>query len=121
MTKYMIDVLFLISPFKHRLIPVTILDHENNIISENDFYSVQLIEYLDILDLEKSNYIMDDEEPDKIINLFQAVFKESVYILPPVFRLKVNPLYLFVSSDARQALERAGIKGLKFMELDRII
>ena len=121
MTKYMIDVLFSITPFKHRLIPVTILDHENKIISENDYYSLQLIEHLDILDMEKSVYIMDDEEPERIIDIFKAVFKETVFKLPPVFRLKVNPLYLFVSYDAKHALERAGVKGLEFRELDGII
>jgi hypothetical protein len=82
---------------------------------ENEFVAVQLLEQLDIFDRENSTYKTYTAMPDEVMSIRKLVLKVPEEGLPPVFRLKVYPVQLYVSPDGRAALEAANIKGVRFV------
>jgi hypothetical protein len=87
--------------------------------TENDnFIAVQLLEHLDLLDWENSIVEPSFILPDQIMGVQKLVLKETTYPLPPLFRLSAYPTALLASSQARIALEEAGIKGVVFKEIE---
>jgi hypothetical protein len=82
---------------------------------DNEFVAVQLLEHQDIFDLENSVYRMHSIFPDAIDRIRKLVLKVPEEGLPPIFRLKVSPVQLYVSTEGRAALEAANIKGIRFV------
>jgi hypothetical protein len=82
---------------------------------DDKFVAVQLLEQLDIFDRENSTYKTYTAMPDKIMSIRKLVLKVPEEGLPPIFRLKVDPVLLYVSPEGRAALEAADIKGIRFV------
>jgi hypothetical protein len=84
-----------------------------------DYVSLQLLEHVDGISTEHSEFRprLNPNLPPYIINL---VLKEPIGGFPPIFRLdKAGERFsLYVSATAKEALEEAGIKGLRFTEYE---
>jgi hypothetical protein len=128
-SRRMLDVLLSIGDFPYQAIPVIFksVDHPNysdaerlakSLICNRDYIILQLLELADVFDMEKSEYNMERgvADPDEIIicDVLNMVLKEPIGGFPPIFRVKGNELCLYVSAEAKQALEDAEIQGLDF-------
>ena len=82
------------------------------------FAGIQLSTYLDAFDWERSEYQRDEVFPDEVYMIDKLVLKEVP--LPPLFRLAARPVVLMVSAQARAAMEKAKIRGVRFKELSEI-
>ena len=128
-SKRMLDILLSVGDFRHRTYPLLMVDCEqiyneelgkktNSGIVYDNFFAVQVLEDLDILDLEDSIYERGTRNPDAIINVKKTVLREPSTGFPPLFRAVHRETYLYVSSEARIALETAGIRGVDFIQVE---
>ena len=126
MSKRMLSVLRSVRDFPHQAIPIAIEDNEvaEDSMTERsgkvntEYVAVQLLEQLDIFDKEKSDYDADDDDPDEIEYINKLVLRVPESGLPPIFRIKENSIYLYVSPEAKTALEEAGITGVRFVDIN---
>ena len=126
MSKRMLSVLRSVRDFPHQAIPVSIRDTEaakgdwlrrSGKVSTN-YVAVQLLKQLDIFDREKSVYEPNFINPDNVGRIEKLVLKVPEKGLPPIFRITDNRTYLYVSPEAKVALEEAGITGIRFVPID---
>jgi hypothetical protein len=88
------------------------------------YVGLQLLERIDGIDYEHSEFIPYPESPESDLILppyiSNLVLKEPINGFPPIFRLSRagENVLLFVSATAKEALEEAGIKGLSFFEYE---
>ena len=75
---------------------------------------MHLLECIDAIDFNKSIYYEEDIAPDDIQ---QFALKEPEKGYPPLFRVKGDEFWWFVSAEAKEALEAADIKGVHFVPL----
>jgi hypothetical protein len=128
MSKRMLNTLLSVKEFPHRTwdvpfvgfpdnAPVMMLEEglRGGVRHDNEFVAVQLLEHLNIFDWENSEYKMHRIFPDEISRIRKLVLKVPEEGLPPIFRLKVDPVFLYVSPEGRAALETANIKGVRFV------
>jgi hypothetical protein len=128
MSKRMLNVLLTVREFPHRTWDIPFVGFPDNTPDEllergisggvrhdNEFVAVQLLEQLDIFDWENSVYRMHSIFPDEIDRIRKLVLKVPENGLPPIFRLKVDSVPLYVSPEGRAALETANIKGIRFI------
>jgi hypothetical protein len=131
MSKRMLDTLLLIGDFRYRAYPILMVDCEqiyNKALSRNansglefhNFAAVHILEDLDIFDWENSVYERSIKKPNSLRSFDKIVLKEPTQGFPPLFRIATVPLRtdLFVSAEARLALEVANIKGVIFRYLE---
>jgi hypothetical protein len=128
MSKRMLNTLLAVKEFPHRTWDVPLVGFPDNapemllreglrdgVRHDNEFVAVQLLEHLDIFDWENSVYKEGYVSPDKV----QSIRKLTLHVpeegLPPIFRLKVAPVILYISPEGRAALETANIKGVRFV------
>ncbi len=132
MTRRMLDVLLSVREFAHQVIPLVM--HEIPVLSEevemeggpyirtgkvnHDYVAIQLLEMLDVFDYENSVY----EPHPRVLGRLSGspkkmVLKEPIRGYPPIFRTKPLESRLYVSAEARAALEAADIRGLRFPRL----
>jgi hypothetical protein len=128
MSKRMLDVLLSVKDFPHRTWDIPFIGFPNNapegllikelrdgVRHDDEFLAVQLLDQLDIFDWENSTYKTYTAMPDEVMSIRKLVLKVPKEGLPPVFRLKVYPVQLYVSPEGRTALESANIKGVRFI------
>jgi hypothetical protein len=128
-SRRMLDVLLSVGNFPHQVIPVIFksIDHPSysdeerrakSLIRNHDYVILQLLELSDVFDMEKSEYNTErgvaDPEMILLTDVWNVVLKEPPGGFPPIFRIKGYELRLYVSAEAKQALEDAGIQGLDF-------
>ena len=126
MSKRMLSVLRSVRDFPHQVIPVTIEDVEVTFDSlpdssgrvSTDYVAVQLTEQLDIFDRKKSDYDVYDDDPDEIEYINKLVLKVPESGLPPIFKIIEDPIVMYVSPEAKTALEEAGITGIRFVDIN---
>ena len=126
MSKRMLSVLMSVRDFPHQTIPVVIEDIEaakgdwfqRSGKVNTDYVAVQLLEQLDIFDREKSVYRPSSISPNGVGRIRRLVLKVPPQGLPPIFRIIENSTYLYVSPEAKTALEEAGITGIRFVPID---
>lgn len=129
MSKRMLNVLLSVGDFSHQIIPVIFKNvdsllptHDGQSIltaNNNDFVITQLLEYSELFDRDKSDYIIEKRansfgETLELIKINKMVFKEPGKGFPPIFRIEKREVRLYVSAEAKEALEKANIKGLTF-------
>lgn len=96
--------------------------------NNTDFVAVQLPEYTDVFDYEKSVYKKstyavpeyDENGQEKwfVSDIKEYVFRISERGLPPIFRIKEDHgNRLFISHEARLALKEAKITGVRYISL----
>ncbi len=131
MSKRMLDTLLLTGDFRYRAYSVLMVDCEqiydealgrdaNSGIEFHDFSAIHVLENLDIFDWENSVYERSTKKPDSLRSCEKIVLKEPMQGFPPLFRITTVPLRtdLFISAEARSALEVANIKGVTFRYLE---
>ena len=125
-SKRMLSVLENVRDFPHQVIPVVIEDIEMSSFGDldrsgkvnTDYVAVQLLEQLDIFDRENSVYSLSSIIPNRVSHIEKLVLEVPESGLPPIFRIKDNRTYLYVSPEAKAALEEAGITGIRFVPID---
>lgn len=131
MSLRMIEVLRSVGDFSHRLVPVRLIDRKvreplrylpdgslRPEVSDDRFAAVQLTEHIDVVDWDRSVFERDQIGPGIVFYSFEKlVLREPSGGFPPLFRIPANNGPLFISAEARRALESAGIRGLLFDEL----
>jgi hypothetical protein len=128
MSKHMLNILLAVKKFPHRIWDVPFVGFPDNTSDEllrkelsggvrhdNKFIAVQLLEHLDIFDRENSIYRESDILPGAVNSIRKLALNIPDEGLPSIFRLKVSPVQLYVSSQGRTALEAASIKGIRFV------
>ena len=127
MSKRMLNVLLSVGSFSHKVIPTVMVNCQGRITADKkiersgeknyDFVAVQLLEHHPFFDAENSIYTPHPRMAHRV----KYIDKLAVNLpdqVPPLFRLAAYPMALFVSSQAKDALESAQIKGVKFIPLD---
>ena len=126
MSGRMLSVLRSVQNFPHQIIPIAIEDTEvaEDSLTERsgkintDYVAVQLLEQLDIFDREKSVYRPSSISSHGVGRIRRLVLKVTPQGLPPIFRIIENSTYLYVSPEAKTALEEAGITGIRFVDIN---
>jgi hypothetical protein len=121
MSVRMLDVLLSVGDFSHQVIPI-IFTHIDGLLpsseERHDFIILQLLEHFDGLDRNRTEYssTFDESDPEleRIDITGEMVLKEPPNGFPPIFRVKEDRVPLYVSTAAKEALEKAGIQGLDF-------
>jgi hypothetical protein len=128
MSKQMLNVLLSVKEFSHRIWDVPFVGFPDNapagllekglsggVRHDNEFVAVQLLEQLDIFDRENSVYKDSDILPGAVNSIRKIALHVPEDGLPPIFRLQVSPVQLYISPEGRDALEAANIKGVRFV------
>lgn len=127
MSRHMIDVLRATGDFAHRTIPVRLIDrsvrpgtYDEAIgalppdVVDDRFSIVQLLEHLDAVDWERSEFSRSRISPTLVRMFFKLVLAPPAGGFPPLFRLSARRSNLYVSPAAHAALTAAGIRGVTF-------
>jgi hypothetical protein len=121
-----------LADFKFRKVPVVMFNHkeleafhiEEGIGLEylkecnQDYFAVQLMEYTDAFDIENSLYEEHYLYPEKIGSVRKLTLKQPDKGFPPIFKIEEDSTLLFITEQAKIALETAGIKGCEFEEVE---
>jgi hypothetical protein len=119
MSKRMLEALLSVRSFPHRVYPIELIDWELTpprgftVPNNYDYVLLQLTEYTDVFDWDKSIYTVDEEYP-KFPDVKEFAFHIPKDGFPPIFRVKESSVSLFVSDEARQALKEAKISGIQY-------
>jgi hypothetical protein len=126
----MLEVLTRVGNFPHQAVPTQIVDFElqyeieeylgnqdfNTDTCNSNYFAVKLLEHLDVIDRERSEferYVSDPPDLPPVVT--RLVMREPDQGFPPLFRVDGDPVLLFVSPVAKEALEQANIKGIRFL------
>jgi hypothetical protein len=116
-SRKMLDVLLSVDGFPHQVIPVVFKSEKTKELND-DYVILQLLELSDLLDMDKSVYTIKrsvaDPEVTFVCGVKLKVLREPAGGFPPIFRIKGCSISLYISAVAKQALEDAGIQGLRF-------
>jgi hypothetical protein len=128
MSKQMLNGLLSVREFPHRTWNIPFVGFPDNapammleqglrggVRHDNEFVAVQLLEHLDIFDWENSVYEMHSIFPDEVDRIRKLALKVPEEGLPPIFRLKISPVQIYVSPEGRKALEIDNIRGVRFV------
>ena len=129
MSKRMLNTLLSVGSFPHRAYPVVMLNVEatyNKTLKKYDaprtenhnYLAVHLTEHLDAFDFENSVYERSTINPDVVMNIEWISLREPTAGYPPLFTVEPESTELFVSSEARVALEAANIQGIDFQYVE---
>lgn len=116
--------------FKYSVVPVTMIDDsflddpfdkngelKGNVPVNNGYVALQLKEYLEVFDYEKSTYQPDLVFPEEVGRIVDMVLKSPQLGFPPLFKIKEALPFLFVSEAAKEQLEKNKIAGCCFEEV----
>lgn len=127
MSRRMLYIINSVGTFPHQVISVSIKDNESSIYDINkpsgkynrhEYVAVQVLEESDFFDYEKSDYTPSRYPDSRIIShVREMVLREPKDGFPPLFRIPERPGVLYVSPQARAALEEANITGIHFIDL----
>lgn len=137
MSRRMYYTLLNVGNFPHQVIPIAIVNEtefvfepEKLILSNgqpnpevthfDDFVAVQLLEHSNFFDFDRSSYSRNERHSDWIDDVDTYALNEPLEGFPPLFRLTADPVILFVSAKAREALREEGIRGTAYYPLDRL-
>jgi hypothetical protein len=128
MSQLMRTVLQKTGKFQCREIPVTMLDDtvpKSELFPKGGepdakyalerFAAVQLLQHLDAFDWDRSEFRRSEHVPTLVTRIKKLALKPVVGGYPPLFRLSACPTLLFVSAEARSAMENEHISGVEFI------
>jgi hypothetical protein len=120
MSKKMVEILLSVRDFPHQILPITFCDYSGTPVN-HDYVILNLLSLSDFMDFDKSLYTLEPTivDPNKLMvrHIQKLVLKEPEGGFPPIFRVKWHTVSLYVSAEARAALEAADIKGLRFSRI----
>lgn len=123
------DIILTIPIFSTRLIEVlksvgvknmdlyqVALNHPRLGKTYTDYRAVNIIGRIACADLKQSQYLPGHEPP--LMKFDKLVLDETKTMGVPMFRLAESTMWLLVSEKVKQALETAGLRGVRFLALD---
>jgi hypothetical protein len=121
MSKRMLEVLCSVGSFLYKAYPIVIINaeygEERAYGSErHDYVVIQLLNALDVFDWENSIYPRDPK-PTVLLgsDIEKIVLKKPEGDFPPLFTVaRPLPRRLYLSAEAKQALDAAEIKGVRY-------
>ncbi len=126
----MYEVLLSVGNFSHRALPTVAIDCQVPLnkrlklegkprpeIIINEFITIHLTEHLPIFDFENSVFSRPSKNLPDLLDVEEYVFQIPAVGLPPLFRLSVNPISLFISHEARMRLKAEEICGTRYISL----
>jgi hypothetical protein len=137
MSRRMYYALLAVGDFPHRVIPIAMMDGTRftyeperrfltdgqpnpEITNRDDLVAVQILEYNDYFDFDRSVYEPSPKFPQLARSVDRYVLHEPLGGFPPLFRLGASAATLFISAKAREALKRAGVRGTAYYPLDSL-
>jgi hypothetical protein len=81
-----------------------------------DYRAVNILGRIACADLKQSQYLPDHEPP--LMKFDKLVLDESKTMGVPMFRLAESTLYILVSEKVKQAVEAAGLRGVRVLPLE---
>jgi hypothetical protein len=127
MSQRMLDVLLSVGSFPHSAYPVVMIDVEWDAKAKklsfprtenHNYVAIHLTKYLDAFDFENSVYERSTINPDVVKNIRWISLRETDTGFPPLFAVEPASTKLFVSAEARTALEAADIQGIEFLHAE---
>ncbi|MBI9064673.1 MAG: hypothetical protein JEZ14_21995 [Marinilabiliaceae bacterium] len=128
-SKRILEILNSLGDFSFRLIPVIMIDDTyfselfdannrlNSNVPVNTSYSIiQIMSYTEVFDYENSIFEEDFILP--VGHIDKLVLKKPQNGFPPIFRIQEKASEIFISKEAKEALELANIKGCVFEEVE---
>ena len=130
-SKKMIDILLSVKKinikyFQTIMIDDTFLDDyldENGKLNQNiplntSFFAIQFLQVEDVFDYSTSIFKPMRSNPELLGIIKKMVLKEPENGFPPLFKIKESLPNIFVSQEAKEALEEQNIKGCIFEEVE---
>lgn len=128
MSLKMLEILESVNTFDYYRIPVIMLNDTcldlipegiDRIPQIDSFFSIRLNEINDgFFDYEKSDFKMSRRLEGQIGRIKKIVLKRPDHGFPTLFRISETPSTLFISYEAKEALEAANIKGCVYEEVE---
>ncbi|RZT95596.1 hypothetical protein EV201_0219 [Ancylomarina subtilis] len=128
-SKRMLDIFNKLKNVKHRQVPITMIDDtffgelfdrkgelNPNVPINNDFVAIQLMEYTDVFDYDKSEYEEDFILP--VGHIYKLILKMPKDGFPSVFKLQECSSQVFVSEQMYGRMKKENIKGIEFEEIE---
>lgn len=132
-SKRMLNTLLDVGPLNYHATPAVMFDYtylgerfkspgqlKDDVPANYDYSIIQLLEFTEAFDYDKSEYEEDDVFPDEVGIIKKLVLKEPDGGFPPIFKMKECMRYTFVTGKAKEALIKNGIQGCVFEGLDRV-
>jgi len=123
LSKKMLNILLSIKEFEFRSFPIVMIDFKyldypfvkseqlkSDVPTNYDYVTIQIMNYSDFFDYKNSAY---EIFLSSVSYTSKVVLKYPIEGFPPIFILKESS-FIFVSKDAKEALEANGIKGCIF-------
>jgi hypothetical protein len=129
MSKRMLDIFLSVGTFSHRTYPIVMIDASAVIdpqtkafvfprVENQNYVAVHLTEHLDAFDFENSVFTRGTFNPEIVDHIEWLVLEEPETGFPPLFTIEPASTKLFVSAEARAALEAANIQGIGFRHVE---
>lgn len=131
-SKKMYNTLLSCGNFPHKIYPIIMVDDtvpweertdKNGILREDiintDYVAIQITEFTDVFDYENSKYTESGIFPGKVGIVEKLVLKIPENGLPPLFLLKEKSTSILVSKEAKEILEKEGIRGIEYDDLSQ--
>ncbi|NMM50767.1 Imm43 family immunity protein [Marinigracilibium pacificum] len=128
-SKRILDIINELGGIKHRQVPITMIDDtfldelfdkqgelKPNVPTNNDFVGIQLMEYTDVFDYDKSEYEEDFILP--VGHISKLILKKPKYGFPPIFKLKECSSEVFISEQTYNRMKNENIRGFDFEEIE---
>ncbi len=129
MSRHMLDTLLSVGAFSHRAIACRMIDDTvmppdryddrglRSAIVDDRFVLVHLTTHVDdAFDWKRSVFERDNDESERLLIVTKLVLRDVP--LPPLFRLAPYPRKLFVSSEAKEAIDRTRLGGVELVRFD---
>ncbi|WP_397537123.1 imm11 family protein [Rummeliibacillus pycnus] len=105
-----------------QFLPVNVVDFESKTRIEDDEYFVaNVLEVVDALNLENSDYSVMDIDGEKIYSVRKYAVSEEKINNKNIFKLKGDEIPFFVSETFKQLVEGSNITGCDFLEIRSIL
>ncbi|MBS3682285.1 maleate cis-trans isomerase [Ornithinibacillus massiliensis] len=103
-------------------LPVNVVDIESkSSIDKADYFVANVLDVVDALNLENSEYSVIDLDGEKIYTVRKYAVSNSIINNKNIFKLKGDEIPLFASETLKQSVEENNISGCDFLEIKTIL
>jgi hypothetical protein len=131
LSQRMLNCLLEVGSFRHQVVNVTMIDDRIRTKARydaggrlkpsairSDFKAIKLLESANVFDSNRSEYNKKESPPGFAFAIRKWVLKTPPGGFPPLFRVSASPASFFVSQAAHEALQRMGVKGIEFQDVE---
>ncbi|MET1254932.1 imm11 family protein [Aliikangiella maris] len=98
-------------------LPISIKDNNQQLVSQ-DYYILNPLGSVNFIDMEKSEYTIDDFDETQIDFIQKLIAKKDIPESARLFRASTMMDRIFIHDDVKEALEAENITGYKLMPAD---